>query len=303
MGDLPHRDPYLAELRHLRRMVRRLAARQDLLTGAMARYLRSGPDPTGLNRETADFVVFVVGGETVPKGELEECAAVGDDDFGWEGSGVVIHPRLVLTAAHLQEDPSSTPPNVVKLRTIDASPPASLPIRATAAGHAPPEVIGAQFIPHPGFFQDPAKFDVAVMQLERASTAPVMQLASDAKILAATEVTIAGFSDNLGPKDLSALRKVSIPVQYMKGGHMGSSAGQAHGQLEDDDFQFAAGIPVAGACLGDSGGPAFLEDGQGNRKLVGIIHAVQERCDGFTILMRIDAQRQWIQEQLQAVGG
>jgi hypothetical protein len=254
----------------------------------------------------AGFAISIIGGKPAESGELEECGTVGFSRLGWMGSGVLIHPRVLLTVAHLQSSQYGAPPDRVMLRSTDGSQP-DRPILETPTGAAGTEILSGEWRAHPHGFTQFERHDIAAFLLDRPSKVKPMALASDAEIRAAKHVRLAGFSANARfnkPRfsEIGPLRKVSVPVQYLKDGQAGPAADWARRQLPNEDFQFVVGTTTKGSTVGDSGGPAFIEDFRGNRKLVGLIKAVDPSRGGFTNVLRIDVHRAWIKQQLKLVG-
>src|SRR5262245_23789646 len=91
----------------------RLAKKQDELAQLIAAHMASAPVPPSARafaravnppRDMAAAIQRIVGGFPVGTGEFPECCLIGRRNtnslISWFCTGVLVHPRIVLTAGH-----------------------------------------------------------------------------------------------------------------------------------------------------------------------------------------------------------
>ncbi|WP_029003702.1 S1 family peptidase [Azorhizobium doebereinerae] len=185
-------------------------------------------------------------------------------------SGTAIAPDLVLTAAHCV-----APPGNYAVALVGAATPRLIPALRISV--------------HPRF--DPDQYrnrhptpDLALVKLAEALPSSIRPapLSDDANLPArGTEFLVAGFGMSSDGADATAgtLRCVSLPSVGTTGGIMA---------------RLSPTLGLAGACTGDSGGPAFL----GNT-LAGVIGWATgpggaRGCGGVTGITLVGLHRDWI---------
>ena len=286
-----------AEMKTLRAKLERVEVSNRELAKLFLTYM----DEVGLDRPErvkrakllADMGITIIGGRATREGQFAECTAVGRLDIaGFFASGVLaMSPHLVVTAARCSP-PVSTLPTRVALGIEDTT--------DLGAG----QVLPGDFNGYPGYVVG-GPHDIAVMVLAEGAkkSIPPVDLATTAELEAAREVTLVGFGDvdAAGTTGAGVKRWVTVPIQFLRGG-ASDKPGNPMAKLDfDKDLEFAAGVNGAGACVGDSGGPAYIDTGDG-RKLAGIVSRSSDTggpvCGGLAILTRVDLHREWILKQI-----
>ncbi|HEV3049261.1 MAG TPA: serine protease [Longimicrobium sp.] len=243
-------------------------------------------------RELADFLARIVGGRPVKPGDFPECCLIGQESsigtMSWFCTGVLVHPRVVLTAGHCVRPPSLAP-NVVALNATnfnDLDGAEIVRVRRTAV--------------HPRYLQTRPLNDLTVLILRAdARTAPV-PMASSEELARARRTQLVGFGndDIKSTRGFGTKREVTVEIARPLPDELDE---REQNWRFESDLEFVAGGAGYDSCNGDSGGPAYIEV-DGARKVAGLtsraIHGAVNDCGEGGVYTRVDVHRDFIRQTM-----
>lgn len=184
-------------------------------------------------------------------------------------TGVLVAPRVVVSAAHCFG--SLEPVRVFFGADADVLP----------QGVVMPVVSRAL---HPEFQRLGLKNDIAVLVLEQPSTAPPVVLADavEDRLEQGADIRVVGFGHTSVAGDSGHIKRFGTSRVV---------------EMTADTFEIEPS--PSQPCTGDSGGPAFLDTGDGER-FVGVISSGDPDCADHSTLIRVDAHLNFIAGMIEA---
>ena len=237
------------------RVERMVAAAPDNLKDSVRVFARTAVMQQDISRGViavppASQLERIVGGNRVPAGGILSCVCIGSATQ-WFCTGVVVAPQVVLTAAHCGAE-------ITRILIGDQVMP-SITGRLVAV---------RQTVIHPSYRRHPFnENDINVLVLDAPAGIPPAPLATAAQLAAAATIHLVGFgyNDPTLPAGFGIKREVDVPMGPVK-----RSSADDLSQFEaltgfHSDYEFIAGRKGLGkdSCNGDSGGPAYIDTGNG----------------------------------------
>lgn len=207
-------------------------------------------------------------GTRIFEGEpVQECGwptTVAITGTGTQCSGTLIHPRVVVYAAHCG----------VGRKTIRFS-------QSWSGGSGGASVQG-ECTANPDYdnVDQDQPDDQAFCVLDSEVTLPVTPVAmgcETAFLQAETEAVLVGFGNNSSAETGGGTKRWRLTTIF-------------------DIFDKVIQFPAPSVCSGDSGGPAFVRLPDGGWRVFGIASTVADGCGGFGTHARIDTVVPWIEE-------
>jgi secreted trypsin-like serine protease len=247
----------------------------------------------------------IIGGKVAEIADFPSLAFISARDGkggGFDCTGTVVAPRVVLTAAHCVEDLDAgglTPADDYTVTTGFAN-----PHQATGADRIR---VAATHV-FPGFDPGIVRGDAGVLILAAPTAAPPIPLATaaDASLyLGGSEVLVAGWGlqradSSTAPKRLrtgsTLIQQPSFCKRKTRPYEPAYSPGQQMCTLEVPDRK-------VGDCFGDSGGPAIASRADGSAVEIGITSTGAPGCDTRfpNIFTRVDLVSAWALEWAAAI--
>ena len=229
--------------------------------------------PTAPGRE-------IVGGEETD--EFPDCCAVGNDYF-YNCSGTLVAPNLVVTADHCQ--------NVT---------------RVFLKGNDVEEPDTGETIRVVDQFSHP-ELDVKVLVLEQDASVPPRHVVQGAEIEDAVEddqgrkvATLVGFGtiDFQGILGYGRKRRVEVPITSLDCSATGHT--KKYGCVPGRELVAGQRGLLLDTCCGDSGGPLYIQNGNGEYYLLGATSRGSRdsftTCGSGGIYVRVDLCLDWVRE-------
>lgn len=213
--------------------------------------------------EFAKRIARINGGIKVLQGEYPECCLIGQEFSNgamiWECTGVLIHPQIVLSAAHCYI-PTIFIPNIVALKSENKD---NLRDAEIVAVH--------KTRIHPDYSSIQRFNDILVLILETESKVAPVAIASTNEINEATKTTLVGFgkTDPNASQGFGIKREVEVDITHIRRTPMDDLNDAERWLNFESDIEFVAGGDGFDTCRGDSGGPAYILV-KGERKLAGL---------------------------------
>ena len=189
-------------------------------------------------------------------------------------TATLVAPMVAITAAHcvIDDDRTITRDTLIVGHgsEVASAESVSVAIIATHSGYRPDGLIVDPDLP----MHDLALLKLSYSDLGKAK--PIALAAETTKLRPGEKLRIAGFGVSRSRQidDTGRLRQVHMRISRVekKANLLHLLGPQRNGYAREPDF-FGGERPVrmrAGACAGDSGGPAYYEDGDKNASLVGV---------------------------------
>ena len=230
----------------------------------------------------------VIGGSPTPEGEYPSVGSLWSDGFGGSScTGTLIRPDVVLTAAHCIEPEflgDEIPGFTLANDTVSTT---------------PVVVPGLRYVQHPQFDinLDPGAgvgqfYDVGLLWLTQEITT------TDPMLIATPAEAGAGLVAGL---DLQLVGYGRTSNETFDGGIKHDAIAELVA-FNASELQISPGGGAPQNCHGDSGGPAIVDFGDGQR-VVGVVSrsaAAKNDCDDGGIDTRPDFYLQWIEDEIAA---